>query len=262
MKVRDILTESEQTNEGPLRYLKRTLGKNTAMGKRAQLDVELEKEAKSLLGDFYAVAGNSPSGKMTVQGLADFLTAKGFANNPKQVVRYLQQDPTMGMQMKKAGRSIKKGFDKVKTAMKGKDTGIGKNPDSEKPQVTDKIKVPAKKNSDGKLPTSREVDNTAQFNSIQREYNEAMILEGLYDVELNKKQAFNAIKKFVQQGMTANVAAGKGGVKKSSYADADLQNKEKPTAKPEAPKQTSIGTHVDALKNAGFKITDPDGKPV
>lgn len=259
MKVRDILTESEQTNEGPLRYLKRTLGKNTAMGKRAQLDVELEKEAKSLLGDFYAVAGNSPSGKMTVQGLADFLTAKGFANNPKQVVRYLQQDPTMGMQMKKAGRSIKKGFDKVKTAMKGKDTGIGKNPDSEQPQVTDKIKVPPKTNNK-KLPKT--VDNTAQFNSIQREYNEALILEGLYDVELNKKQAFNAIKKFVQQGMTANVAAGKGGVKKSSYADADLQNKEKPKAKTDAPKQTSIGTHVDALKNAGFKITDPDGKPV
>jgi hypothetical protein len=257
MKVRDILTESEQTNEGPLRYLKRTLGKNTAMGKRAQLDVELEKEAKSLLGDFYAVAGNSPSGKMTVQGLADFLTAKGFANNPKQVVRYLQQDPTMGMQMKKAGRSIKKGFDKVKTAMKGKDTGIGKNPDQ--PEVTDKIKVPPK-TKDGKLPKT--VNNLAQFDSIQREYNEAMILEGLYDVELNKKQAFNAIKKFVQQGMTANVAAGKGGVKKSSYADADLQNKEKPKAKTDAPKQTSIGVHVDALKKAGFKLTDPDGKPV
>lgn len=266
MKVRDILTESEQTNEGPLRYLKRTLGKNTAMGKRAQLDVELEKEAKSLLGDFYAVAGNSPSGKMTVQGLADFLTAKGFANNPKQVVRYLQQDPTMGMQMKKAGRSIKKGFDKVKTAMSGKDTGIGKTPtDNDKgPKISDKLKVPnTKKQNGGNFNKKKhEIDNTAHFDSIQREYNEAMILEGLYDVELNKKQAFNAIKKFVQQGMTANVAAGKGGVKKSSYADADLQNKEKPKAKTDAPKKNSIGTHIDALKKAGFQLTDPEGNKV
>ena len=265
MRVYDILTESKnRTNEGPLRYLKRTLGKNTAMGKRAQLDVELEKEAKGLLGDFYAVAGNSPSGKMTIKGLADFLTAKGFVNNPKQVVKYLQQDPTLGMKMKKAGRSIKKGYEKVKTAMSGKDTGIGKTPtDNDKgPKISDKIKVPNNKKQNGGNfnKKNHEIDNTAHFDSIQRDYNEAMLLEGLYDVELSKGQAFNAIKKFVQQGMTANVAAGKGNVKKSAYGDAGLQNKEQPKAKTE--KQPTVGTHIDALKKQGFKITDPDGNPV
>jgi len=47
MKVYDILVESKKTNkvdEGPLRFLKRTLGKNTGMGKAAQLDVEIDKK--------------------------------------------------------------------------------------------------------------------------------------------------------------------------------------------------------------------------
>lgn len=270
MRVYDILTESKnRTDEGPLRYLKRTLGKNTAMGKRAQLDVELEKEAKSLLGDFYAIAGNSPSGKMTIKGLADFLTAKGFVNNPKQVVKYLQQDPTLGMKMKSAGKSIKKGFNKVKQTMQGKDSGIGKNKnpaptDNDKgPKVTDKISAPNKNQNTSNFNKKRhEIDNTKYFDSIQRDYEQVMLLEGLYDVQLSKGQAYNAIKKFVQQGMSANVAAGKGNVKKSDYADAGLQNKEQPKTKSKTQKQPTTGTHVDALKKQGFKIIDPDGNEV
>ena len=48
MKVYDVLTESKQVDEGPIRFLKRTLGKNTAMGKAAQLDVELDKEVSDI----------------------------------------------------------------------------------------------------------------------------------------------------------------------------------------------------------------------
>ena len=51
MKVYDVLTESKQVDEGPIRFLKRTLGKNTAMGKAAQLDVELDKEVSSIYKD-------------------------------------------------------------------------------------------------------------------------------------------------------------------------------------------------------------------
>ena len=54
MKVIDVLTESKKTNEGPIRFLKRTLGKDSAMGKDAQLDVELDKEVDNLYKDFYA----------------------------------------------------------------------------------------------------------------------------------------------------------------------------------------------------------------
>mgnify|MGYP001177437668 CR=1 FL=1 len=82
MKVYDVLTESKQVDEGPVRFLKRTLGKNTAMGKAAQLDVELDKEVSSIYKDFVAVSKQDPKmGGMTAKGLANFLKAKGFHDN-------------------------------------------------------------------------------------------------------------------------------------------------------------------------------------
>ena len=60
MKVLDVLTESKKVNEGPLRFLKRTLGKNTAMGKSAQLDVEIDKEVKNIYKDYVAVSKQDP----------------------------------------------------------------------------------------------------------------------------------------------------------------------------------------------------------
>ena len=66
MKVYDILVESKKTNkvdEGPIRFLKRTLGKNTGMGKAAQLDVEIDKEVKNVFKDYYAVSKQDPKQK-------------------------------------------------------------------------------------------------------------------------------------------------------------------------------------------------------
>ena len=62
MQVIDILTETKKNkvDEGPIRLLKRTLGKNTAMGKAAQLDVELDKEVKNIYKDYYAVTKQDP----------------------------------------------------------------------------------------------------------------------------------------------------------------------------------------------------------
>jgi hypothetical protein len=266
MKIYDILKESnDRTDEGPVRYLKRTLAKNTGMGKAAQLDVEIEKEAKKIFTDFYAVAKNSPSGKMTVKGLADVLTAKGFVNKPSQVIAYLQQDPTLGMKLKSAGKSIKKGFNKVKQTMQGKDTGLGQKqqnePDLDVPKGTDKLKVPPpKKNKKqkqkdkggnfGKKP--HEIDNTDQFNSIQREFAEQMMYEA--DVELSKGQAMNAIKKFVQQGMQSNVKAGNANMAKSKYADAQNQ--------PAGNLDKATINNIAKLKKMGYSVTSPDGKKV
>ena len=260
MKIYDILKESnDRTDEGPVRYLKRTLAKNTGMGKAAQLDVEIEKEAKKIFADFYAVAKNSPSGKMTVKGLADVLTAKGFVNKPSQVIAYLQQDPTLGMKLKSAGKSIKKGFNKVKQTMQGKDTGIGQKQQTEpEPTNTDLIKTPKQKKQKqkqkggnfGKKP--HEIDNTDQFNSIQREFAEQMMYEA--DVELSKGQAMNAIKKFVQQGMTSNVKAGNANLDKSKYADAQNQ--------PAGNLDKATINNIAKLKKMGYSVTSPDGKKV
>ena len=57
MKVYDVLTESKQVDEGPLGS-KRTIRKNTAMGKVPQLDVEIDKEVKDIYKD-YAVTNDS-----------------------------------------------------------------------------------------------------------------------------------------------------------------------------------------------------------
>jgi hypothetical protein len=265
MKIYDILKESnDRTDEGPVRYLKRTLAKNTGMGKAAQLDVEIEKEAKKIFTDFYAVAKNSPSGKMTVKGLADVLTAKGFVNKPSQVIAYLQQDPTLGMKLKSAGKSIKKGFNKVKQTMQGKDTGIGQKqqtePDMNVPTAKDKVEVPNKKKQKQKQKNKggnfdkkpHEIDNTDQFNSIQREFAEQMMYEA--DVELSKGQAMNAIKKFVQQGMTSNVKAGNANLEKSKYADAQNQ--------PAGNLDKATINNIAKLKKMGYSVTSPDGKKV
>ena len=110
MKVYDILVESNKTNkvdEGPVRFLKRTLGKNTGMGKAAQLDVEIDKEVKNVFTDYYAVSKQDPKqAGMTAQGLAKFIAAKGFVSSPKAVMQYINQDPSLGRQLAKGGKAV------------------------------------------------------------------------------------------------------------------------------------------------------------
>ena len=123
MKVYDILTESKQVDEGPLRFLKRTLGKNTAAGKAAQLDVELDKEVSNIYKDFYAISKQDPNMKgMTAKGLVKFLAAKGFVSKPSAVMSYINAEPGMMRTMKK---NYKAGKDAAKSAG-AKVTGRGK----------------------------------------------------------------------------------------------------------------------------------------
>ena len=109
MKVYDVLTESKQVDEGPIRFLKRTLGKNTAMGKAAQLDVEIDKEVKDIYKDYYAVTKSDPNMKgMTAKSLAQFLVAKGFASKPSAVMAYINQEPGMMRSAKKGAKAVGK----------------------------------------------------------------------------------------------------------------------------------------------------------
>ena len=265
MRVFDVLTESKKidskVDEGPLRYLKRSLGKNTASGKSAQLDVEIEQEAKNIFKDFYAISKNSPNGEMTAQALSKFLVNKGFVSSPKAVMAYINADPGFSRTAAKAGKKIakvgavatgavtgtvKSGASKVVGAAKAlkkrvtpQDTGIGKTGTGE--PIVDPSKVTVGRSKAGKF--------TKLAASM---YSEASIMEA--DAVLSKGLAMKAIKKFVQQGMAAN--AGKGSTK-SAYADnSSSTDNDKPTKSTDNSKSTKSGGKAPA-KAAGndFKVT-------
>ncbi len=202
MKVYDILTESKQVDEGPLRFLKRTLGKNTAAGKAAQLDVELDKEVSNIYKDFYAISKQDPNMKgMTAKGLAKFLAAKGFVSKPSAVMSYINAEPGMMRTMKK---NYKAGKDAAKSAG-AKVTGAASKLKAKlSPQASGLTGADAQGNLDlsgGKMNSSM--------------YSEAQIMEA--DVELSKGQVQKVIKRFVQQGFQKQMGSR---VSKSSYGDA------------------------------------------
>ena len=206
MKVYDILTESKQVDEGPLRFLKRTLGKNTAAGKAAQLDVELDKEVSNIYKDFYAVSKQDPNMKgMTAKGLAKFLAAKGFVSKPSAVMSYINAEPGMMRKLKKsASKNYKAGKDAAKSAG-AKVTGAASKLKAKlSPQASGLTGADAQGNLDlsgGKMNSSM--------------YSEAQIMEA--DVELSKGQVQKVIKRFVQQGFQKQMGSR---VSKSSYGDA------------------------------------------
>ena len=206
MKVYDILTESKQVDEGPLRFLKRTLGKNTAAGKAAQLDVELDKEVSNIYKDFYAVSKQDPNMKgMTAKGLAKFLAAKGFVSKPSAVMSYINAEPGMMRTLKKsASKNYKAGKDAAKSAG-AKVTGAASKLKAKlSPQASGLTGADAQGNLDltgGKMNSSM--------------YSEAQIMEA--DVELSKGQVQKVIKRFVQQGFQKQMGSR---VSKSSYGDA------------------------------------------
>lgn len=202
MKVYDILTESKQVDEGPLRFLKRTLGKNTAGGKAAQLDVELDKEVSNIYKDFYAISKQDPNMKgMTAKGLAKFLAAKGFVSKPSAVMSYINAEPGM---MRTLSKNYKAGKDAAKSAG-AKVTGAASKLKAKlSPQASGLTGADAQGNLDltgGKMNSSM--------------YSEAQIMEA--DVELSKGQVQKVIKRFVQQGFQKQMGSR---VSKSSYGDA------------------------------------------
>lgn len=252
MKVYDVLIESEKTvDEGPVRFLKRTLGKNTAMGKAAQLDVEIDKEVKSIFKDYYAVTKQDPKkAGMTASNLSNFLVAKGFAGDVDSVMSYIQQDLGLGTKIAKAavkggkavGKGAKKGAAAVTKAAK-------KVKDKLKPEPTDLTPEPKQGELDLK-------------NSIYAEALQAY-MEASDPIELDSKTVKKVIKRFVQQGFQKQLGKRIG---KSSYGDAD--DSDKTTSNKKDDKLDSVGvdkTFAAAAKyinDKGFSVVDKEGNKI
>lgn len=221
MKVYDVLTESKQVDEGPIRFLKRTLGKNTASGKAAQLDVELDKEVSNIYKDFVAVSKQDPKmGGMTAKGLANFLKAKGFVSKPSAVMGYINQEPSLGRKAAKAGKKVAKGAKAAAGAAKSGASKVG--------QAASKLKQKLTPEPTGLTPGQADLPlQGGKMNSSI--YSEAVLAE--VDMKLSSGQAKKIIKRFVQQGFQKQMGSR---VSKSSYGDADKGSdaQAKPTAKP------------------------------
>lgn len=251
MKVYDILVESKQVDEGPVRFLKRTLGKNTAMGKAAQLDVEIDKEVNSLFKDFYAVSKQDPKNKgMTAKGLANFLVGKGFVSSPKAVMAYINQDPgfarTAAKAMKKGKKAAGDAVDKVSSATKKGAAAVTKAAKSVKKKLSPE---PSGMTPD---PRQGELDLKASIYAEALEaYNEAKLLE--VDLQLDKGQVKRVIKRFVQQGFQKQLGSRIG---KSSYGDAPKAGTaSKAKASEKLPTSKELSAARSMLQKAGYEVT-------
>jgi len=216
MKVYDVLTESNQVDEGPIRFLKRTLGKNTASGKAAQLDVELDKEVSNIYKDFVAVSKQDPKmGGMTAKGLANFLKAKGFVSKPSAVMAYINQEPSIGRKAAKAGKNVAKGAKAAAGAAKSGASKVG--------QAASKLKQKLAPEPTGLTPDQADLPlQGGKMNSSI--YSEAVLAE--VDMKISSGQAKKIIKRFVQQGFQKQMG---NKVSKSSYGDADSGSDSTPT---------------------------------
>ena len=242
MQVLDILTETKKkTNEGPLRYAKRTLGKNTAMGKAAQLDVEIDQEVNDLYKEFYAVTKQYTKNQgMTAKGLANYIAAKGFAGSPSEVMRFINQEQGMTRGMKKGYKSAKKG---VKAAAGAAKSGASAVVGAAK-KVKDKL---APKKSD--LTPDKQME-LPLANSM---YGESRINEA--DANLSKSQVKQVLKGFVRKGFQSQLG---GKLQKSQYGDADAVANTQSSAKlNKVGVNPEIANAVTLLQKQGYKVITP-----
>lgn len=247
MKVHDILVESKQVDEGPVRFLKRTLGKNTGMGKRAQLDVEIDKEVNSLYRDYYAVVGQDDQNRgMTAKTLANWLAGKGFVSSPKAVMAYINQDPSLSRQAAKAGKKVAKGAKKAGAAVKTGAAKVG--------QAASNLKKKLTPEPTGMTPDPRqgELDLKASIYAEALEaYNEAKLME--VDVKLSKGQVKQVIKRFVQRGFNKQLDTR---LSKSSYGDAPKAGTaSKAKASEKLPTSKELSAARSMLQKAGYEVT-------
>lgn len=248
MKVFDILKESTDTSvdEGPARFVKRTLFKNTQMGKSAQVSAEIDSEAKKFYKEFMSDVSNYNYPKPTVQNLAKWMVGKKFASSPQQVYKLLQQNPTFKMKLGKVGKTIAKGAGAVaSTAKKGADAAVGA----------------AKKVKARLTPEPSKVDPRQGELDLQSMYNESIIINEIeqkgLSIELSKDEVMNVMRGFMKQGREKKVNKGAGGVT-SAYADnVDVDDKDVKT-KPstdKSPTSKQIQAAKDLLDKAGFLVT-------
>ena len=242
MQVIDILTENKKVDEGPVRFLKRTLGKNTATGKAAQLDVELDKEVNKLYKEFFAVSKQDPQLKgMTAKGLANYIAGKGFAGSPSEVMKFINQQPDVMRTAKKGAKSVAKTAGKAATGVAKGANLVGKGVGA----VAGKIKKAVAPKDTGLTPPL-----------AQSMYGESTVLE--VDAQLSKAQVKKVLKGFVRKGFQAQLGKR---MAKSDYGDADSvaqKGAEKKLAKVGV--DTKLAKTITSLQKQGYKVIPPKTK--
>tara|TARA_B100000123_G_C25739310_1_gene433018 strand:- start:3093 stop:3851 length:759 start_codon:yes stop_codon:yes gene_type:complete len=249
MQVIDILTENKKVDEGPVRFLKRTLGKNTAMGKAAQLDVELDKEVNKLYKEFYAVSKQDPQLKgMTAKGLANYIVSKGFAGKPSDVMRFINQQPGAMRTAKKGAKAVAKTAGKAATGVakgaKALSKGVG--------AVAGKIKKAVAPKDTNLTPQGKQME----LPLAQSMYGESTVTE--VDAQLSKAQVKKVLKGFVRKGFQAQLGKR---MAKSDYGDADSvaqKGAEKKLAKVGV--DTKLANTITSLQKQGYKVIPPKTK--
>ena len=93
MKVYDILVENQKTDEGPVRFLKRTLGKNTAMGKKAQVSAEIDGEVNKLYKSFMGDLSNFNDPNPTPKNLGQWIDKELYSGQVNDLKDKLSKKP-------------------------------------------------------------------------------------------------------------------------------------------------------------------------
>ena len=246
MQVLDILVETKRTDEGPVRFLKRTLGKNTAMGKAAQLDVELDREVSDLYKEFVAVSKQDPAQKgMTAKGLANYIVAKGFAGSPSEVMKFINQQPGLGRSVKKGAKAATKTVKKAGSAVATGSKAVAKGA---------KSAYKGAKNVAGKIKQRLTPEPTNLTpKQMKLDLGDSIIYEA--DMTLQPAQVKQVLKGFVRKGFQAQLG---GRLQKSAYGDADAVANQ--TAKNKLGKvgvDPEVANAVTLLQKRGYKVTTP-----
>lgn len=263
MKVFDVLTESKKTqvDEGPLRFAKRTLFKNTAMGKKAQVSAEIDAEAKRMYKQLIADIENYNDPRLTVNNVAQWAQGAGFISDRSQVIKMLRANPTFANKLDAVAGTVKKGAKAAGKAAK---------------VAGQKVKATAGAIKKKLTPEPSEFEKGKQGElDLQSMYNESRFIteveqSGL-NIELSRAEVMNVLRGFVKKGRQAGMAGGKY-TQRSSYADSDGKatakkakadtsgdtgsQKQEPMISPE------FASAVSVIKKAGFKVVDRKGNTV
>ena len=231
MKVYDVLIESKKTKQKVDEFNPVTSVKAAFGNKAAKVDLEINKEVKSIYKDYIAVSKQDPKKQgMNVDSLSRFLAAKGFANSPQEVINYIKQDTSL---MKKLGKAAVAGTKAtVGAGLKGASAVI---------DAGKKIKKAVSKPS-GLTPDPRQGELDLK-NSM---FSESVLLEQ----PMSGSEVKKVIKRFVQQGFQKQLGSRVG---KSAYGDDDAGDNKSKASKTMMPND-EVQSAIEVLQANGFTV--------
>lgn len=253
MRVLDVLIESEdqQTDEGPLRGLKRTLFKNTKMGKKAQVDVELERDAKAFYKEFMSDVENFNDPRPTVANLADWMAGKDFKSDKAQIIKLLRMNPTFMNKLSDVSSKVASGLGKIGSGIK---------------KTADLAVGAAKKVKSAVTPEPSKIDPRQGELDLNSMYNESVIINEIstkgMNIELSSGEVMNVLKAFMKQGREAMVRKGNPQGVQSKYADNKDAKDDKPTAKKSDNKgaeDLEVAKALELVKSRGYEVVKKPG---